>query len=188
MARRILCMMRHGGTHLVKPVLKYTIGSSKGGKGPTLLKLPTDGRVIVCTRDPRNRIISAFRYKQFRITGKPNGEDVDDLLAQYMTARGIIGFMHEWADRWMGLSNAHYIRFEDFHDEHSVIQAVSGAAAYEGISVTEDDIRAAWKKFYKNSPTYTGRHSRWQDWFGPRCALAWEEGNGGLLTKKMGYE
>ena len=188
MARRILAIMRHGGTHLVKPILKQTIGSSKGGKGDTILKFPTGGEVIVCTRDPRNRIVSSFRYKQFRVGRHPSAsDDHDELLSRYMAGTDIVQYMHKWADQWMGLPNAHYISFEDFLTEDSAVLAVSGAAEYTGIEVTEEAIRNLWLMFYRNSPTYTGKHSRWQDWFGTKSRAVWKSHNGKLLTKKMGY-
>lgn len=181
-------MMRHSGTHLVKPVLKNTIGTSKGGKGPTLLALPTEGEIIVCTRDPRNRVISSFRYKQYRITGRPDPrDDVDALLAEYIESKQILPFMHEWADRWMNLPHAHYLKFEDFLHEKTVIRTVLGAASYAGKEVDEDTIRSVWRRFYGNSPTFSGQHSRHQNWFGDKARAAWKEGNGKLLAKKMGY-
>lgn len=187
MPRRFLSIMRHSGTHLVKPILKNTIGTSKGGKGPTLLAFEPTGKVVVCTRDPRNRIISSFRYKQYRGGLSPVTGDVDALLAEYMVEKRIIEFMHEWADRWMRWPDAHYIRFEDFLKEDSVVRAVLGVAQYDGTETTEDAIREVWRKFYKNSPTYTGRHSRWQDWFGIKSREVWKERSGKLLVKKMGY-
>lgn len=185
--------MRHGGTHLVKPVLSKLVGKWQGGKWRTALEREALGPTVVVTRDPRNRAVSAFRWKNKGRTRQPGIVETDKALAKYLTAvkdntgTTIMEFMHAWADRWMGLDGVHYSRFEDFiSGEKYVIRAINKIANHAGIETTPAEIKHWYYSVYKGVG-FSGQHSNYRQWFGPRTTEAWIAAGGEELVRKMGY-
>ena len=189
---RTLIILRHGGTHLIKPIVKALVGKWQGGKGYTIIERDPLGPTVVCIRDPRNRIISAFRWKY---KGSPiDPIKADRWLANFISTKkpltGIapVAFMHTWADKWMDRDDVMYVRFEDLiGHKRFAIRTLAKIVRYAGASVSNEEIEEQYAKIFKRGPFWTGEHSKYEKWFGPLASKAWEEAEGPLLVKKMGY-
>lgn len=190
-------VMRHGGAHLIKPFVKMTtLRGSFGTKGMTSLEAEPQGRLLVFIRDPRNRIVSTYRWtkqhngKKISKLTRAAGEDSDDArIAALMTRRdedglSLMQFMHVWAERWCWWPGALVVTFEGFADPGSGPNEAKRIARFLGAD--ENHALDVYSKHIGHG-TFTGRHSQWKEWFGPRAKKAWKENNGKLLLGTMGY-
>lgn len=200
--------MRHGGTHLITPIVRrFTDRPVYSPKGIASLNCIPSEIVIVFTRDPRNRAISNLRYKLGReaVPGL-NASDRDTLLAAFLASRKndgaltVIDFMHRWAKRWRSgdqwRSGDHaytgrastLVRFEDLVGENSLAWTATIGQFLERagakLVATPNEARAY---ALGKSGTWTGSHSNYADWFGPKSCDFWRRNFGLQCTIEMGY-
>lgn len=174
--------MRHSGTHLILPIVKQITGKALyRPKGEEALICEPSGPVIVFLRDPRNRLISAWRWKRGSLPS-------DRQMAKFMVtqkdgdARSPMSFMLRWAQRWAGFEGALQVRFESIASEG--VREVARIAAFLGKDI---DASAIYSRNWRQG-TFTGQHSDWRECFGPLSLEAWNENGGPKLLKTMGYE
>jgi len=180
-------VMRHAGSHLIKPLMRRLTGQALySPKGDDALIRDPSGKVVVFLRDPRDRAVSGYRYKAGR-----RGQDVSDVgLARFLSRKpkgGItpIEFMQAWGQRWNNYPGAMVMRFEDLVRDAAERKAqVDRLAGYVGCGDPADAIAYA----FETSRTFTGRYSSWPEWFGPLATKAWHDGGGARAVKAMGYK
>lgn len=198
-----MVMMRHGGTHLIIPVIKaFTdLPTVEPGK-LTYLEHEPKGPVVIFWRDPRNRIVSGYRWTCKRGGSRYRaikGETPDDEIAAYMQWRKthrpwrpvrfdtgmtmmdkMLTFVRYWANREGALKAS----FERLANGDSGPDEAKRIADYLG----GENPGEAFKRIYRSGPTYTGKHSDWREWFGPKSLEAWEANGGPELLDLMGYK
>lgn len=195
--------MRHGGTHLITPVVRRLtsrpVYSPKGSSSLTCI--PSD-IVVVFPRDPRNRAISNVRYKLGRdAVDRLDAAGRDDALAHYLTTRKTaadlqpIEFMTQWAQRWVDGRFAGkrtrwmLVRFEELAGPNALVECTKVATflaecGAKLVASAEDARSYALGK----SGTFTGRHSNYREWFGPKATHHWHRNFGPACTQIMGYQ
>lgn len=174
--------LRHGGTHLIIPTVRYLTGKTVySPKGNDALTCIPSTVVIVFLRDPRNWLVSFFKWR--------GGELGDDRgLARFMLARrkeeSPLGYARSWAKRWVGYPGALTSRFEDLLPPDGVLETRKIARFLR----VKADPAATYARVFGKSGTFTGKPSDWTKWFGPESNNAFERGGGDDLLKLMGYE
>lgn len=207
-----IALMRHGGSHLIRPVVAalqevahettldfvLELLSIDGLKGPEIVEpgkfgAPPDearGAVVVFLRDPRDRMVATHRWW----SGKPRkaismaawGDTVDAQIAWLLTEGEFLPEMLRWARVWCKWPDALTARFEDMR--------VDGCAEVTRIAshlhMKKDTVRdaAIFGAIYGRARTYTGSHSDWRQTFGPLSNAAWAGNGGPELLELMGYE
>lgn len=174
--------LRHGGTHLIIPTVRYlTGGTVYSPKGEDALTCIPGKVVIVFLRDPRNWLVSFFKWK-----GGDLGDDGG--LARFMRSRrkddSPLNFVRRWADRWVEWPGALVSRFEKLLPPDGVLETVR-IARFLGSTKDPD---AVYASVFGKSGTFTGQPSDWRKWFGPESQRVFENGGGGELVRQMGYE
>lgn len=182
-------VMRHGGSHLIKPIVRYLTGLPiYSPKGQNALTAIPSGKLVVFPRDPRSRAISGYRYKLKR---RRKATPSDAGLARYLSAPpsggiGVVQFMREWAERWMYWPGAMMVRFEDLvFDPASRHREVVRLGRFLS---SERDASEAISYAFETSHTFTGKYSTWDEWAGPLSREAWEREGGDDVVRMMGYD
>lgn len=181
-----LLAFRHGGTHLIQPLIRHmTDAAVAAPKGDTALNFIPAKKIVVFTRDPRNRIVSHFRYKHS--TAKGEAATYDAQLAAFMgrVKHGVtaIDHMAAWSAKWIGYPGSHLMRFETL-----MADQLGETERLRAYLEAPGSAEAACEYTFGKSGTWTGRHSDWREWFGPASVEAWEAGGGRKLLKLMGYK
>lgn len=193
--------MRHGGTHLITPIVrKFTNRPVYSPKGIASLNCIPSDIVIVFTRDPRNRVVSNLRYKLGEAAKSLDTAGRDAALAEFLASRKgeesftVIDFMQRWAQKWrkpnLGSSVrwAMSVRFEDLAGENSLAEVarVGDFLARAGAKLLVTPTQARDYALGK-SGTWTGAHSNYREWFGPKSIDYWRRNFGTHCTVAMGY-
>lgn len=181
-----LIALRHGGTHLIQPLIRHlTDAAVAAPKGRMTLGHIPAPKVVVFTRDPRNRIVSHFRYKYHKAKGDPGSfdEELAAFIRRVKDGQTNIEFMTAWAKRWVGYPGSLLMRFETVMADQ--LAETERLKEYLG---APGDAAAACEYTFGKSGTWTGRHSNWREWFGPRATEAWEADGGRKCLKAMGYK
>lgn len=182
-----LIALRHGGTHLIQPLIReLTQKSVHVPKGQNAIDCRPGKKLVIFLRDPRNRLVSQLRYKNRRM--EP-GELADDRLASLMVREKFgtttMEYMHVWAAKWAQYQGGHLqMRFEDLMSDP--LYAAECMAIYLDVPGGENATKAVEYTIGK-SGTFTGRHSKWTEWFGPKATKAWRRTDGPRLLELMGY-
>lgn len=179
--------IRHSGTHIIVPLVNVLTGkavfSPKGEEGITCIPSRAS---LIWTRDPRNWIVSAYRWKNHgALPGPKSDKGLAKLIRSRAKGETMVEYAMRWADRWMvGLGPR--VRFEDFA-ENPVREAEEIAEHFRlcGAPIAISAQEAVSKVW--NQGTYTGKHSYWRDWFEYEAKWAWSEAGGDRLTAAMGY-
>ncbi len=194
--------LRHGGTHLITPIIRRLTGRAVySPKGDSALHCIPSPVVVVFYRDPRNRVISNLRYK---MTGNLclawNRQTRDENLFEFLSKRKKPGsltsieYMIQWEQFWRcdNVIRHGYMhtRFETLVDEAASLGEVTRIASL--LTAAGFDLEAtpseALAYSIGQSGTYTGSHSNYREWFGPKSAAYWRREFGHELTKRMGYK
>lgn len=179
--------MRHGGSHLIRPIVaKLGFDIIEPGNFGARLDEKV-GPVIVFLRDPRDRMVSTMRWWR----GKPRkaaqlakAGDTDDLQILYLLKDQ--GFMEEmlvWANIWCKFYGPRL----QLNFERMSILTVGTIARYLNLGPNEKRDERIFLEVYEHSRTYTGKHSKWQDSFGPLSLEYWNNNGGSNLLSLMGY-
>ncbi|OFX02445.1 MAG: hypothetical protein A3E78_11005 [Alphaproteobacteria bacterium RIFCSPHIGHO2_12_FULL_63_12] len=179
-----VALMRHGGSHLIRPIVS-NMGVERILE-PGKFECPIDqaeGPVIVFIRDPRDRMAATLRWWMAREKGRRYGTEPDDRLAGMLVDEGFLEHMLQWSRIWCVWPGALTVRFEDMRSDGP--REVGRIANHLGIPV-EDPV-AAFEAVYGKGRTYTGKHSNWKDYFGPKSLAAWDAHGGPELLGIMGY-
>lgn len=182
-----LACLRHSGTHLIQPIMRrLTDRAIYAPKGNDAIVCTPSKKVVVFLRDPRNTIISHARYK----SGISDPGKMDRRIAKLITRRRAgsetpIEHMTKWANRWTTWRGALVVRFEDLVDPARTLAEIERVRAYLDNLGDAEDARAY---AMGTSVTYTGRHSKWREWFGPEATKAWHSQGGPALVRAMGYQ
>lgn len=183
-----VALMRHGGSHLIRPIVHGMTGAQllePGKKGRPIDR--AEGPVIVFLREPRDRMVATFRWwskkegKAARLAAA--GKSVDRQMAWLLSDAGFMADMLRWSKIWCSWPGALTVRFEDIRANGP--SEVERIATFLGVKCDADEL---FGQVYKNSPTYTGRHSDWREWFGPRSLAAWDANGGQELLRVMDYD
>lgn len=196
--------LRHGGTHFITPIVRKLTGKTVySPKGIISIHCIPSRVCVVFTRDPRNRLISNIRYKLATHDDALNEMDRDNLVLEFLKRAKQPGhdlpidFMHKWATVWLDrvetpLKRAvKLMRFETLADPARGLDEVRALVAF--LNEAQDDpllatAEEAYEYSFGKSGTWTGRHSNWREWFGPKSKAFWRANFGAALTKKMGYQ
>lgn len=177
-------VLRHSGTHLILPIVKRLTGKPiYRPKGEDCLTCIPNGPVIVFVRNPRNWIVSSYRWKR---GNDPN----DERLAQFMLAvkdgheMNALQFANAWAKRWMVHTGAMLVRFEDLKERERGIAIVEKLRGFLNAGGNPKEV---YDSVYGGG-TFTGRHSDWREWFGPLSRSAWDANRGREIDRLMGYQ
>lgn len=176
-------VLRHSGTHLILPIVKRLTGKPVyRPKGQDCLTCVPNGPVVVFVRNPRNWIVSSYRWKR--------GSDLSDArLANFMTRvkdgaeMNALQFAHAWAKRWMVHPGAMQMRMEDLKDREKGIAILE---SLRGFLKAGGNPAEVYDSVYGGG-TYTGRHSNWKEWFGPLSRATWRANRGREIEELMGY-
>lgn len=194
--------MRHGGTHLITPIVrKFTDRPVYSPKGVASLNCIPSDVVIVFTRDPRNRVVSNLRYKLGDQAKGLNADQRDEALATFLASRKhdgaltVIDFMARWAQKWRrpnigpSVRFATLVRFEELAGENSLAETtrIGKFLADSGAKLVAAASEARAYALGK-SGTWTGSHSNYAEWFGPRARDYWRSNFGPDCTRAMGYQ
>lgn len=194
--------MRHGGTHLITPIVrKFTDRPVYSPKGAASLNCIPSDVVIVFLRDPRNRAVSNLRYKLGPPSKDMTREERDAALWTFLQSRKgdaamtIIDFMQRWAQKWraprlgVNVKHATVVRFEDLAGANSLaeITRIGQFLAQAGAKLVSSATEARDYALGK-SGTWTGSHSNYREWFGPRATDYWRRNFGPDCTRAMGYQ
>lgn len=189
--------MRHGGTHLILPIVRYLTELPIVGaeKLPFVRHKPL-GPVIVFYREPRNRFVSKFKWDLRR-----NGHDItpslrhDKAIARLIRKKDRRGSqeylgkyrcqnLYEFFSYWLSV-DALVVRYED------LCSAKTGPVEAERIAKhlgRGGEGEAAFHYVFENgNKMFTGQPSRWQQWFGPKSTKAFANTGGPELMKLLGY-
>lgn len=194
--------MRHGGTHLINPVVRrLTNKPVYSPKGASSLVCTPSSIVIVFPRDPRNRAVSNVRYKLGReAVDRLDEAGRDEALFHYLSTRKSgdallpIEFMTRWAQRWchgkFGNAGTHWMlcRFEELAGPNALLECTKIATFLKEVGadlVCTPDVARAYA--LGTSGTFTGRHSNYREWFGPKSIAFWNRNFGPSCTMEMGY-
>lgn len=182
--------MRHSGTHLITPLVRYLTGRAVySPKGDVSLECQPGEIVVLWLRDPRNWLVSAFKFKrigrgQRMVPASP--ETYDAALADFMPP--YIDFARRWADRWVHWPGALTCRFELFTNGRAgSVQQVERLQGFLGATAFGADPAEVYERVFAKSGTYTGAHSHWPQWFGERSASTFHRLGGPELSVQMGY-
>lgn len=177
-------VMRHAGAHLILPMVKSMTGKAiYRTKGPESLICEPSGKVIIFMRNPRNRLISFFRWKRGQLP-------TDAELAEFMTKPKRDGeyspleFATAWAKRWRHRKGALHVRFEDLADAVNGPTEIARMAGFLGVDADPNAVFAS----FVGKGTFTGRHSDWRTCFGPKSDRAYRRHGGAELDRLMGYD
>ncbi len=194
--------MRHGGMHLIMPIVKGLIDLPlvEAIKMPKLL-LPCKGPVVTFWRDPRNVVVAGFRWarkrKDHRWNAIKDAGTEDEQIAAYMmwqkknrgTYRdglGVVGALSAFIQHWVQRDCGVVTHFETMNDPER------GPAEAERISAHLGEPpgtgAALLAAVIGTGPTYTGEHSDWVKYFGPASRSQWRRAGGETLVEKLGYE
>ena len=188
--------MRHSGTHLITPIVRFltgkTVYSPKGDSSLICIPSPV---VIVFVRDPRNWLIAAYRYKhprtpwpsqEFDEAAHREGRALDKKLAAFIPP--YVEFARKWAARWMGWPGSLGVRFEHLTgDADRAIAEIRRIQTFLGEPAAAASAEDVYARVYKQSGTFSGRHSRYQEWFGPETMAVWKRHGGDRIAEMMGY-
>lgn len=183
-------LMRHGGSHLIRPIV-----AALGGDPiiePGRVTAPIDeshGPVIVFRRDPRDRMAATQRWW----TGKPRklqsmrqgGDDADGQIAWLLIEGGFLPEMLRWARIWCNRPDALTVRFEDMRERGT--DEIARIAEHLGKPRDYQRDAEIWESIWLKGRTYTGKHSDWREYFGPKSNAVWEREGGPELVRLMGY-
>ena len=179
-----LIALRHGGTHLIQPIIRHlTDRPVYVPKGELALSCIPSPKLVVFLRDPRNRLVSMFRYKRPKAVPADSDEALARMLASPKKGETPVRFMLRWARRWASDPAALIMRFEDLASERGLAEATR----LREYLAAENSAESAYEYAFGKSGTFTGRHSRWREWFGPQTSRAWLEHGGPELQSLMGY-
>lgn len=177
-------VLRHAGSHLILPMVKFMVGRGvHRAKGQQALTFEPYGPTIVFVRNPRNRLVSNFRWKFGRwptdleiaafAIGVKAGEEMSPL-----------DFMLAWAERWMRHPGALIVRFEDLSDAVKAPSEIGRIASFIGVHPNVDEVVSA----FVGRGTFTGKHSDWKICFGPKAIATYNERRGQEIDRLMGYD
>ena len=180
----IFCL-RHGGTHLIKPLVKRLVKlpTVDLGKIPNPEKHVPLGPVVIGLRDPRNVIVAAVKW-HLRRAGEPiePGPQHDKALAHQMAQ------MMPYMVRYVSAS----IHRPGVVTRFEALVAPDGPAEAERVArelgCAEGDGAAALAAVLGTGHTFTGSYSDHRQWFGPRANSAWINSGGVRLLNLMGYQ
>ncbi len=188
-----VALMRHGGSHLIRPIvanLGFDIVE------PGNFHTPLDqavGPVVVFLRDPRNRMAATLRWWRIKprkndllgsFEGLPDHEVADRQLLYLLDKQGFLEEMTRWANVWCKWPPPKIVlRFESMS-----VPWVRALASHLGLPDDRDRDERVFSETYGKGRTYTGSHSRWEDYFGPLSMRYWENNGGGELVDLMGYK
>jgi hypothetical protein len=197
----LIAAIRHGGTHLINPLVKKL-----GGRGCSADKqiglLVPQNKLIVFTRDSRNTITSAFRWK-LRQCGRPdipmpeydeeiakrlgtrNRKKKNKYMPDHATSTGIETRMAYWK-HYLSFENKLLVRFERITSDDNKTRKRTLLSIKDYLESTEDP-EAVLATFYKNSFTYSGRFTDWREWWGPKAIESFHHNKGNELLKVLGY-
>lgn len=180
--------LRHGGTHLILPLVKGLTGAPLyRPKGDEALICQPNGPTIVFTRNPRNWLVSFYRWKR----GDPETLELRDAaLAKFMRSirprktMNPIAYAQRWAWRWRRWPGVHIVRFESLQDRAEGIETMRKMCEFLGVAA---DPESVYLSVYGRG-TFTGKHSDWREWFGPLSLRAYGYSAGDFLDLSMGYK
>lgn len=185
-----VALMRHGGSHLIRPIvaeLGFDI-IEPGNFGAPIGE--ARGKVIVWLRDPRDRMVSTMRWwrnKPRKLNALTAAGDSDDEQLAWLLGEG--GFLPEmlrwsriWCARPLGTENALAVRFEDMR-QWPIVE-IDAIARHLGVACDAVAIRDLT---LERGRTFTGRYSDWRQSFGPLATAVWSAQGGAELLEIMGY-
>ncbi len=178
-----LIAMRHGGTHLIQPLIRHlTDKPVYVPKGENSLTCVPSPKLVIFLRDPRNRMVSMLRYKRPNAIAAESDGALAALLDGSKGGGNPIDFMRSWAGVWARRSDGLIVRFEELMaDKLAQTERIKAYLDAPG------EPQAAVDYTFGKSGTWTGRHSRWQEWFGPLSRAVWLRRGGQTLQHMMGY-
>jgi hypothetical protein len=182
-----VALLRHGGSHLIRPIvsrLGFEI-IEPGNFGAPLDQAV--GPVIVFLRDPRDRMVSTLRWwrEKPRKADMLGGESGDDAQLRYLLEkRGFLAEMLVWANVWCRWTKTvpYKVKFETISPG-----VIGGIANHLGLPHNSDRDEKIFSDVYGHGRTYTGRHSKWRESFGPMSIEYWNNNGGRNLLDMMGY-
>lgn len=181
-------VMRHGGSHLIIPMInmltKHFVYAPKSEEA-----LQCDiSKAVVFYRNPRNQLTAHWRWK---LKGQKAPEDeIDDRIASFLIKKkesenfSPITYLDAWSKYCFSSTTALFIRFEDFRISHEAIQNLKRIASY--FDAKTQDVNRIYHHHYGKG-TYTGNHSDWRQYWGPKTIKAYEEHGGLIIDRRMGY-
>lgn len=184
-----VALMRHGGSHLIRPIVAglgfQIIEPGNFGAGLDEAR----GPVIVFVRDPRDRMVSTYRWwmQKPRKAGQLEtaADTTDGQIAWLLSEQGFLAEMLEWARIWCSWPDRLTARFEGFRADGCA--EVTRIAMHLGLVRDYQRDADLFCRVYGHGRTYTGRHSDWRQTFGPLSNEAWAEHGGPELLDLMGY-
>ncbi len=183
-----VALMRHGGSHLIRPIVaKMGFDIIEPGNFGASLDQAV-GPVIIFLRDPRNRMVSTMRWwreKPRKAALLAEAGDTDDAQLQYLLdEQGFLPEMLEWAKEWCRFRPGSLTVYFEYMD--SVVVGV--IARHLGLDSDKKRDVEIFQEVYGHGRTYTGNLSKWENSFGPLSMAFWNNNGGNELLSMMGYK
>lgn len=181
----IVYCQAHGGSHYLRSINRaLTDTHIKTVMCKPRRDFPLDGSIAL-VRDPRDRIISQYRYWEKRNSGKALGLSggIDEKISAMLTTKDGKEPRKTYAEATEYfiniIKNCNIIHFENLVRGGPYMQHFLELL---GSSDNADDVYA---KAFGNSRTYTGNFSDHKNWYGQKCYAYWEENK--HLLEALGY-
>jgi hypothetical protein len=198
----LIAAMRHGGHHLINPLVKK-LGVAGLSADKQIGLLVPDDKLIVFMRDSRNTITSAFRWK-LRQCGRTDAplpgydEEIAERLGIVATRKkaskylpgstgktGIETRIIYWS-HYLQFPNKLVVRFEDLTSETPKVQRRTLIAIKDYLG-SDGDPEAIFATYYRKSTTYSGKFTDWRQWWGPKARASFAHNKGNQLLGILGY-
>ncbi len=209
----VVCF-RHGGTHLLFPLIRNLCGYYHGSVSFALndvLKtsarrnyryakkyrgsrfIPPDGKIIICWRDPRDLIVSKIRHGRQKAKYRNKRKTKDALLQVFLRKDRTLhpddfggGHIEQMLRVARRWENVKALRipFEVIADPETGPEAADKIAGYLGVDGGAEN----YSKIYGAGRTFNKTKSDWREWFGKKTLATFEAKGGRELVKRLGYE
>lgn len=184
-----VALMRHGGSHLIRPIVAG-LGAEiiePGNFGASLDH--AEGPVVVFLRDPRDRMVATYRWwldkPRKAASMAEGGASADEQIAWLLNEGEFLSEMLRWARIWCHWPDALTVRFENMATQGTA--EIGRIAAHLGKPRDYQRDAEIYESIWLKSRTYTGKHSDWREYFGPKSKDIWARHGGPDLLQMMGY-
>lgn len=142
--------------------------------------LAEKNKVAYVYRHPRNVLISAVRYQNHQVRGMKDDLTEDKLITMaFDFFNAPIWAVYRGYDKWL-TSGAYCFKYEDMVTG----EAACGLADYLGVARRSD---IAERLAEGGTPTWTGKPSRWEDFWGESIDRVWRDEGMLVIERELGY-
>ena len=147
-------------------------------------------RILTIFRDPRNALVSYARWHvQEGAIPQESIHDFMDLLLRKGSKD--TGNWVDWQRSFLPWKNRAWTRFEGLYNREEITRI----ARKLGIKMQQLQSKTVLERLHdgeagghNHRSTWSGRHSRWEEWWNPKMEEAWKTAGGPRLLEEMEYD